>query len=98
MNFWRFLIILVIFAVLSLGVYNLVVERKVLEVEISKLNETVLSLKDENKSLKENIEYFKNPENLIKELKSQFNYKEVGEKLIIIVPNATGSFTTSPVP
>ncbi|MDI6734103.1 MAG: septum formation initiator family protein [Patescibacteria group bacterium] len=98
MKFWRFLIILVIFAVLSWGVYNLIIERKSLEAEISKLSLTVFSLREENKSLTENIEYFKRPENLIKELKSQFNYKEAGENLIIIVPNATGGFTTSPVP
>jgi len=32
------------------------------------------------------IEYFSNPKNLAKELKSKFNYKNPGEKLIIVVP------------
>jgi len=98
MNFWKFLIILVTFVVLSWGVYNLIVEKKSLEAEISNLSSTVSSLKEENRSLEENIEYFKKPENLIKELKSQFNYKEAGEGLIIIVPNATSSFSTGSAP
>jgi len=48
--------------------------------------------KKENESLTADIEYFLNPLNLEKELKSRFNYKAAGEKMIIIVP---GNQTTS---
>ena len=42
--------------------------------------------KKENFELQADLEYYARPENLEKELRSRFNYKKPGEKLIIIVP------------
>ncbi|MBI4087530.1 MAG: hypothetical protein HY434_01740 [Candidatus Liptonbacteria bacterium] len=40
----------------------------------------------DKKKLEEELRYYSNQENLEKELKGRFNYKEPDEKLIIIVP------------
>lgn len=90
-RFSKSLILILLFVFLAWGVYDLVVEKGSLQGEVNNLSQKVKSLENENKSLAESINYFKNPENLLKELKSQFNYHEVGEKLIIIVPGATSS-------
>lgn len=44
------------------------------------------SLISENAELKERIEYLGKPENLIKEIKSKFNYRLPEEKTIIVAP------------
>ncbi len=44
------------------------------------------SLKADSQNLKDDFAYYSNPENLEKYLRSQFNYKNPGEKLIIAVP------------
>ena len=62
-----------------------------MEKQVQELNVSLKTLADENQSLVSVIDYFKNPENLLKELKSQFNYKETGEKLIIVVPSGTST-------
>ena len=36
--------------------------------------------------MESDLNYYLNPENLEKELRSKFNYKKSGEKLIIVVP------------
>ncbi|NCO15467.1 hypothetical protein GW816_00990 [Candidatus Wolfebacteria bacterium] len=50
------------------------------------LNSRLQALLKENADLQSDIEYFSHPENLEKELKSRFNYKKPGEKMMIIVP------------
>ncbi len=66
-------------------------ERRSLSREVNELKSEFQALQEENQELTARIEYFKNPENLLKEIKSQFNYREQGEGLIIIVPNATAT-------
>lgn len=41
--------------------------------------------------LQSEYEYFSNPENLNKELRSRFNYTLPGEKLLILVPKASST-------
>ncbi len=89
MRFWHILILLLIVVALTAGIYNLLMKSKALEKETAGLRDSVKKVSDENGELSSKIEYFKQPENLLKELKSQFNYVESGEKLIIIVPQAT---------
>ncbi len=76
------------------GFYALHTERINLHNQRDQLNATLLELKEENEEAQENIAYFTKPENLIKEFKAQFNYKEVGEKLIIVVPSPSMVTTT----
>ena len=91
MKFWKFLAFAVAIILLGWGIYNLVIEKQDLEKQVQELNVSLKTLADENQSLVSIIDYFRNPENLLKELKSQFNYKETGEKLIIVVPSGTST-------
>ena len=86
MRLWKIIIIILVFAVLGTGVYSLRSEGKKLEAEVGELTAILNELDRENEELRNNIKYFEEPENLLKELKSQFNYKERGEELIIIIP------------
>jgi len=86
MNFWKAGVLVVILAVLALGIYSLVSKNQVFGKKASELGASLQKLQDENDYLASQIKYFEHPENLLKELKSQFNYREEGEKLIIIVP------------
>lgn len=94
MNFVKFLIFFALVGLLGWGIYNLTEERKIFYQEVKKLEDSVNALESENKLLAAEIEYFKKPENLLKELRSQFNYKIEGEKMIIIVPAAATTTNT----
>ena len=86
MNFGRILILGLLIAILGWGMYDLVQRKLALEGDLNSLNASLIGLKDENKNLTSRLEYFSHSENLLKELKSKFNYRETGEKLIIIIP------------
>ena len=45
---------------------------------------------DYNK-MRENMDYYFNPENLEKELRARFNYRTIGEKMFIIVQPTTST-------
>jgi cell division protein FtsB len=85
----RFLKIVLIVGLLGLvgwGLLNLEIQNRQLQNKTASLQTKAGALEKENQSLKENIEYFSQPENLMKELKSLFNYRQPGEKMMIIVP------------
>ncbi|OGZ04566.1 MAG: hypothetical protein A2604_01485 [Candidatus Liptonbacteria bacterium RIFOXYD1_FULL_36_11] len=46
----------------------------------------VLKLRQENKGMEKDLNYYSNPYNLEKEIKSRYNYKVPGEKMLVI-PN-----------
>ncbi len=79
---------------LTLGFFNLSAKKDELDKEIQKLIVDLNDLKKENAFLSSSLEYFKEPKNLLKELKSQFNYIESGEKLIIVVPRSVNTTST----
>jgi cell division protein FtsB len=80
------LILLVILGALSFQLYRLYDQRRALSGDLNKTNLELGALSKENSLLEADMEYFKSPENLAKELKSKFDYKRPGEKLMIIVP------------
>lgn len=88
---WKAGILVAVIGLLGWGVSDIVLRGRELQQEESKLSERLESIEEENALLAAEIEYYRNPENLIKELKSQFNYREGGEKLIIIVPESTST-------
>lgn len=53
--------------------------------------------KTEEANLQDEQQYLANPANLEKELRARFNYVKPGEKMIIIVPTATSSVSSSSV-
>ncbi len=66
--------------------YQLYLQYHYLKNEYSIVDEKWNFLKNENAGLRADLIYFSEPENLEKELRSKFNYKKSGEKLIIVVP------------
>ncbi|MEK7464198.1 MAG: hypothetical protein AAB617_00250 [Patescibacteria group bacterium] len=80
-----------VLSVLGWGLFNLIRDKNMLNAQLNDASKVLSDLETENKNLSAKIEYFKIPENLVKELKSQFNYHESGEKLIIVVPSATST-------
>lgn len=89
MRWPKILALISVFLLLGWGIYDLIIERQILKKDLVGLEANISVLEFENKSLLESIEYFKRPENLLKELKSQFNYRQTGEGLIIIVSTST---------
>ncbi|MBI5732554.1 septum formation initiator family protein [Candidatus Jorgensenbacteria bacterium] len=94
MKFTHILSLLIVVGILGWGLYTLTTEKTALETEVNHLENSVKKLDTENITLRTDIDRLKQPENLLKELKSQFNYREDGEKLIILVP-ATATRPTS---
>lgn len=95
MNILKPIFIACLVILLGWGLYNLVHEKKALQVELGKLSETTSALEKENTSLRASIEYYKKPENLLKASRSQFNFKQAGEQMMIIVPAASSSSSSA---
>lgn len=95
MDVWKWIIFGVIVLVIGWGLYSLMSAKGELSAQVSKLSAQLSGLQKENQDLSSKVEYFKNPDNLVKELKSQTNYKLPDEKLIIITSGATSSQSTS---
>lgn len=53
------------------------------------------ALKKDNQQTEKEIQYYENPENRLKEARSQFNFKEPGERLLIVVPTVTTATTST---
>lgn len=72
------------FIALGVQLINLYRQNIELKADVNDLVAQVETLKEENKQLQDDIEYFSDPENLAKELKARFDYKRPGETLIKI--------------
>ncbi|MEK7478387.1 MAG: septum formation initiator family protein [Patescibacteria group bacterium] len=85
--------ILLIAVIIFLGwqFFNLYIKNVSLEKSSDELTAATALIKTENVNLASDINYFSNPENQEKELKSKTNYKKSGEKMIIIIPPATST-------
>ena len=85
----RALTTLLVFVLLVLfyELYQLYSYHGELSKTFSALSAKLADFKKESLDLQADLDYFKEPENLVKELRSRFNYKKPGEKLIIVVPS-----------
>ncbi|TSC51947.1 MAG: hypothetical protein LiPW41_714 [Parcubacteria group bacterium LiPW_41] len=91
MKFWKILILCVLMIFLGWGIFNLEKEKREMEREYIKIKEVTDKLTEENRKTREQVEYYKNQENLLKASREQFNLKKEGETLMIIVPKTTSS-------
>lgn len=83
------IILIVVVAALFWQLFQLVLNYRKLS-GLSEYSKSKLSaLEIDSRNLKADLEYLADPANLEKELRSRFNYKNPGEKLIIIVPPKT---------
>lgn len=78
------LAVIVILGALSIQLYHLYRNNGALEAKLDETKTETAALADEAERLKADIGYFSDPENLAKELKSKFDYKKPGERLIKI--------------
>ncbi|MEK7192110.1 MAG: septum formation initiator family protein [Patescibacteria group bacterium] len=69
---------------LGFQLYRLYKENRLAGQQVKKLDAEIEAFKKENNGLKADISYFSDLENLAKELKSKFDYRRPGEKLIKI--------------
>lgn len=86
MRFLVFAALVLLIAVVGAQLYRLYGERSVLVGEAEKIDERIENLKSENKDIAADIAYLSVFDNLVKELKTLFNYRRPGEKLYIIIP------------
>ncbi|PIY59501.1 hypothetical protein COY96_01520 [Candidatus Wolfebacteria bacterium CG_4_10_14_0_8_um_filter_37_11] len=86
MKHFIMIILAIILMALLVQFYFIFKERNQLKREFHNLTEKSENLAKENEKIKSEIEYYSNPENLEKELRARFNYKKIGEKMMIIAP------------
>ncbi|MDO8470053.1 MAG: septum formation initiator family protein [bacterium] len=98
MRAWQIAIVVAIAGVLGWGLVGFSSDRKTLERALAELSQKTEKLRSENRELEDRLVYLTDPRNLVKELKSQFNYREEGEKLVIIVPATASSTATTTLP
>jgi len=67
-------------------IYGLFGEYRELSKEEKTFREESETLSQENDELGARIEYLADPENLINEIKSRFNYRLPGERTILVAP------------
>jgi len=91
MNIWKIAILVALMTFLGWGVFNLEKEKQEMMGEYAKLKEVTDKLELENEKTKKEIEYYRNPENLLKASREQFNFKNEGEQMMIIVPQTNAS-------
>ncbi len=79
-------ILTAVIVVLGWQIFNLYSQYAALKKSSTELSSETTALKSENDNINSDIQYFSNPENLEKELKSKTNYKKPDENMIIVVP------------
>lgn len=79
-------LLVIILGFLGWGIYGFIVENQSLEEKVAELETKTAALKEDITESESEIKYFSDEANLLKELKSQFNYREPGENLIIVIP------------
>jgi cell division protein FtsL len=90
-----FAIVLCIVVVLvGIQVFSFLGQQRALNQNLSDVQTRLVQAQSQEANLQAETQYLANPANLEKELRAQFNYKNPGETMIIIVPAATPSSTT----
>ena len=79
-------ILIIILIVFMIQIFIISKERNQLREEFGNLAEKADNFAKENEKIKSEMEYYSNSENLEKEFRAKFNYKKIGEKMIIIAP------------
>ncbi|MFH0806523.1 MAG: hypothetical protein V1885_02260 [Candidatus Brennerbacteria bacterium] len=92
---WRYVIFIVLIALLGWGIYGVMGQKADFSDDADALRAELTALDDENQTLESDNTYYANPENLVKALKEQFNYRAPDEKLIILVSPASGTSATA---
>jgi cell division protein FtsB len=94
-EWWKLVPAGLIILLLGWGMYRLVDQRSKINSEIADLQSKFDALKKDNEKTEQDVRYYENPENRLKEARAQFNFKSPGENLLIVVPTITTTTTST---
>ena len=76
---------------LIVGIFQKLYYRYEIKGELGKLNVEIADLNKQKEDLNQLVDYYKNESNLEKEARVRLNLKKEGEKVVIILPQATST-------
>jgi len=91
MSPWKIFIVFILMIVLIALFFSVFKDFKIWREDIDELESLqaqIEEIKTESSRITDDVEYYSDPHNLEKELKSRFNYKKIGEQLLIVVPSS----------
>ena len=90
------IIVLAIVLILVAGrVYAFFAQERQLSADLADIQSRLAKAKSDEAGMQEEVQYLANPLNLEKELRARFNYKKPGETMIVIVPQATSTASST---
>lgn len=89
------IILTIILVFVGMKVYSFWGEERQLSRTLADIETRLTAAKSDESNLQSDVTYLANPLNLEKELRSRFNYKKPGETMIVIVPEASSTATSS---
>ena len=95
MRIAAFILLGLIIVFLGTQIWNYKVQENKLQASLTELNTELNQAKADQAKFQEELQYYQNPANLEKELRARFNYKNPGEKLMIIVDRSSSSTPSS---
>jgi cell division protein FtsB len=81
--------------VILVNAYSFVVQEGQLGSQLADVQASLTKSQAEEQNLQQENQYLANPLNLEKELRARFNYKKPGETMIIIVPGASSTASST---
>ena len=88
MEKWRWAIYALVVLLIGWGLYSLDSSRSSMKNEAEDLSSQLSVSQNEKQNLLDEIDYLKNPDNLVNKLKEQTSYRKPDEKLIIEIGRA----------
>ena len=86
-----FIFLVPILLALATGIFQKLYYRYEIKGDLDKLNAEISDLNKQKNDLNQLVDYYKNESNLEKEARVRLNLKKEGEKVVIILPQATST-------
>ena len=86
-----FIFLIPILLALTVGIFQKLYYRYEVKGELDKLNAEIANLNKQKNDLNQLVDYYRNESNLEKEARVRLNLKKEGEKVVIILPQATST-------
>ena len=90
-----FIFLIPILLALTVGIFQKLYYRYEIKGDLDKLNVEIADLNKQKNDLNQLVDYYKNESNLEKEARIRLNLKKEGEKVVIILPQATSTGESS---
>ncbi len=91
MKIFSIVILCVLLVLVGIQIFSFFRQEKGLNATLADAESRLAKAQQDEASLSATMQYLRNPANLAKELRSEFNYKKPGETMIIIVPSTTST-------